>query len=100
SRHADANAEDQRPVRHPLAKGLAAAPFGIHVVRKKVAGLSSVQDDIGLGDGAADGFTPGSDYVVFEELFVQHAGYFRRRSPDPAADARETLAEADILFRR
>ena len=36
-----------------LAEVLSFAPFGIHVVRKKISRLSSMEHDIGLGDRAA-----------------------------------------------
>src|ERR1022692_5330944 len=64
--HADGDAEDQCAVRDPLAKRLALAPFGIHVVRVEIAGLARVDDDVGFRDGPAEGFAKRAGLIVFE----------------------------------
>jgi len=51
-RHADADAEDERAMRHATLEVLRRAPLGVHVMGKEVAGLAGVGDDVGFGDRA------------------------------------------------
>ena len=53
--HADGDAEDKRAVGDALTEILGFAPLGVHVMGIEVAGLPGVEDDVGLGDGAAQG---------------------------------------------
>jgi hypothetical protein len=74
-------------VRHAPPKRLFAAPLGVHVVRKKIAGLAGVQDDIGFGDGTAAGLTACVDDVILEELFADHVSPPPLRGSDLSAPA-------------
>ena len=52
-----------------LAEVLSLAPFGIHVVRKKISRLSSMDHNVGLGDRAAYGLPR-----VVELIFIKSNG--------------------------
>jgi hypothetical protein len=59
-------------MRDALAKGLTPAEFGIHVMRKEVAGMARVKYDVGLGDCTAKGAAAVADGVILEELLSLH----------------------------
>jgi hypothetical protein len=59
-------------MRDALAKGLGAAKLGIHVMRKEVAGMACMHDDISLGDCPAKGAAAFADGVILKILWVFH----------------------------
>ena len=71
-RQAHRHAEDERAMRNALLEFLRLAPFGVQVVRITVTGLARVQDDVRLGDGAAECLAGRAHRVVFEELGCDH----------------------------
>jgi hypothetical protein len=70
--HSHANAKDQGSVGQTLSERLSFAPFGIHMMRVEVAGLTGVHHDVGLGDGAAASFPVCAGFVIFKILFLKH----------------------------
>ncbi len=76
-RHANRDAEDQRAVRDTLLELLRLAPFGIHVMRVKIARLAGVDDNVRLRDRATQSFPHIADSVVFKKLRDEHKYYSR-----------------------
>ena len=55
-----------------LAEGLGAAELGIHVVGEEIPRMAGMDDDVGLGDRAAQGLPCRADHVVLEKLLLLH----------------------------
>ena len=55
-----------------LAEVLSLAPFGIHVVRKKISRLSSMDHNVGLGDRAAYGLPRGVELIFIKSNGMEH----------------------------
>ena len=48
------------------------APFGVHVMREKIACLAGVNDDVGFGDRASHAAAREADAIILEKLFLDH----------------------------
>src|SRR5215204_2080374 len=70
--HADGDAEYQGTVGDPLPELLGLAPLRVHVVRVEVAGLPSVQHDVGFGDRPPQCQPLGAQLVLLEVALLDH----------------------------
>ncbi len=64
--------EDEGAMCYALFEGLGFAPFFIHVVGEKIARLSGMKYNIGLGNGAAHCFALLADLKCFVIFFQEH----------------------------
>ena len=53
-------------MRDALAERQRFGEFRIHVVREEIAGMAGMDDEIGLGDGAARGRSDMAEFVILE----------------------------------
>lgn len=69
-RLADGYTEDKGAMSDPLLKGLGLTPLGVHMVRKEVACLARVHNDIRFGNGPAQTDPAVAYLIVFVKLLL------------------------------